>query len=92
MKNCAPAFAGAFYFQLHHEPRMPSPCNDQPSPAAQPKLPRDIKRGARDNLIDFARAIDVPGRPVSEDQDEPRFATIETALARHHKLLSRGAD
>jgi len=66
---------------------MPSPCNDGPSALVPPELCRNIRRGARDSLIDFARAIDVPGRPVSEDADEPRFANIETALARHHKLL-----
>jgi hypothetical protein len=66
---------------------MPSPCNDGPSALVPPELCRNTRRGARDSLIDFARAIDVPGRPVSEDQDEPRFAAVETALARHHRLL-----
>jgi hypothetical protein len=66
---------------------MPSPCNDGPSALVPPELCRNIRRCARDSLIDFARAVDVPGRPASEDQDEPRFATVETALARHHQVL-----
>jgi predicted phage terminase large subunit-like protein len=66
---------------------MPSPCNDQMSAPVQPKLPRNIRRDAHRRLTDFARAIAVPGRPASEDADEPRFAIVETALAPHHTLL-----
>jgi hypothetical protein len=88
-RNCA-AFAASFI----STPSRAAHCLAMQRSAVtcgQPKLPRDIKRGARDNLID-SRARSTPGLPVSEDQDEPRFVTIETALARHHKLLSRGAD
>ena len=42
---------------------------------------------ARASLIHFACAIDVPGRPVSEDAEDPLYANIETALAPHHRLL-----
>jgi phage terminase large subunit-like protein len=42
---------------------------------------------ARRSLIRFACAIDVPGRPVSDDSEDPLYAKIETALAPHHRLL-----
>jgi hypothetical protein len=52
--------------------------------AAQELLRR---RRARGSLLDFAKAIDVPGRPVSDDPDEWMFSTIETGLAEHHVLM-----
>jgi Terminase large subunit, T4likevirus-type, N-terminal len=42
---------------------------------------------ARTSLVRFACAIDVPGRPVSEETEDPLYANIETALAPHHRLL-----
>ena len=48
---------------------------------------REARENVRARLIDFACAIDVPGRPASEDADEPRFENVETALAPHHRLL-----
>jgi predicted phage terminase large subunit-like protein len=48
---------------------------------------KDARKKVRTSLLDFARAIDVPGRPASEDADEPHFENVETVLARHHKLL-----
>jgi len=47
---------------------------------------------ARSSLIDFASAIDVPGRPLSEDPDEWLFHPIETGVAPHHALLLRTAE
>src|SRR5262245_4629893 len=63
-------------------PAMPTPENDKgPAP-----LKAEYER-ARASLVHFACAIDVPGRPVSEDVDDPLYANIETALAPHHQLL-----
>jgi predicted phage terminase large subunit-like protein len=45
------------------------------------------RRRARSSLIAYANAIDVPGKPVSEDEDEWLFQPIETSLARHHIAL-----
>lgn len=42
---------------------------------------------AKDSLLDYAKAIDVPGRPISEDPDEWVFEKVETGLADHHKLM-----
>jgi predicted phage terminase large subunit-like protein len=45
------------------------------------------RRKARASLIGYVNAIDVPGRPVSEDPDEWMFKPIETSVAAHHVLL-----
>jgi hypothetical protein len=55
-----------------------------PEEAAQELLRR---RRARNNLLDYTKAIDVPGKPVSEDPDEWVFQPIETGLADHHLLM-----
>lgn len=35
----------------------------------------------------FANAVDVPGKPVSDDPDEWMFHPVETSLAIHHSIL-----
>lgn len=45
------------------------------------------RKRARASLLDYAKAIDVPGRPVSADPDEWVFEPIETGLAAHHILM-----
>lgn len=45
------------------------------------------RRRARASLIDYARYIEVPGAPVSENEDEEDFAPVETQLARHHEII-----
>ena len=57
-----------------------------PTEAAQTLL---LRRRARAALTDYCNAIDVPGRPVSDDEDERRFRPVETTLASHHLLLLR---
>jgi len=54
-----------------------------PQQAAQELLRR---RRARASLTEFARYIDVPGAPVSEDEDTESFQSVETQLAAHHIL------
>jgi predicted phage terminase large subunit-like protein len=44
------------------------------------------------SLSEFALAIDVPGRPVSENPDEWLYHPIETSVAPHHGLLMRTAE
>lgn len=64
-------------------------------PSGQSALPESDKGAvpqaqyerARTSLVHFACAIDVPGRPVSEETEDPLYANIETALAPHHRLL-----
>lgn len=45
------------------------------------------RRRARSSLVDYVKAIDVPGRPVSVDEDEWLFSSIETGVAAHHLLI-----
>jgi predicted phage terminase large subunit-like protein len=48
------------------------------------------RRAAAADIVDFADFIDVPGRPVSGDDDDletEAFAPTETHLATHHKLI-----
>lgn len=46
-----------------------------------------IRRRARTSAIDFARAIDIPGKPASEDPDTEAFGPVETVMAAHHRLI-----
>lgn len=46
------------------------------------------RRRARTNLVDYARYIDVPGAPVTEDDpDCETFKPVETVLAEHHEII-----
>ena len=55
--------------------------------AAQELLAR---RKARRSLVDYARYVEVPGAPVSEDTDE--CLSVETQLAEHHILILEAAQ
>lgn len=57
-----------------------------PQQAARELLTR---RRARASLIDFAQAIEIPGAPVSEDEDEWLFKPVETMVSKHHILMMR---
>lgn len=58
----------------------------RPSPqAAALELLR--RRRARASLIDYARYIEVPGAPLTDDEDEESFKPVETVLARHHEII-----
>jgi predicted phage terminase large subunit-like protein len=46
------------------------------------------RRRARASLVDYARYIDVPGAPVTEeDEDTEDFNPVETVLAEHHEII-----
>lgn len=45
------------------------------------------RKRARESLVDYTKAIIVPGKPVSDDDNEWVFAPIETGLAAHHMLM-----
>jgi phage terminase large subunit-like protein len=68
----------------------PAVASGQPAPPESDKSALPLKaeyERARASLVHFACAIDVPGRPVSEEAEDPLYAKIETALAPHHQLL-----
>lgn len=50
------------------------------------------RRRGRDSLVGFAQAIDIPGAPVSEDEDEWLFQPVESGLALHHLLLLKAVE
>lgn len=48
------------------------------------------RRKARRSLVDYARYIEVPGAPLSEDGDD--CEVVETQLAEHHVLILEAAQ
>lgn len=60
-----------------------------PQQAAQELL---IRRRARADILDYANAVQVPGKPSGEDPDTEFFEPIETTTALHHRLLLRKLD
>lgn len=48
------------------------------------------RKRARASLSGFAQAIDIPGKPLSEDDEDPNawlFQPVESGLAAHHQLM-----
>lgn len=45
------------------------------------------RRRARESLVGFAQAIDVPGRPVGNDDESWIFDPAESPLAYHHRVI-----
>jgi len=46
-----------------------------------------IRRKARADVLHYANAIDVPGRPIGDDPDTEFFEPVETTIAAHHRLI-----
>lgn len=46
-----------------------------------------IRRRSRADVLHYVNAIDVPGKPVGEDDEAEFFQPIETTVAKHHRLL-----
>lgn len=47
----------------------------------------DIRLGAVDSVLAYANAIEIPGKPASDDTDEECFLPVETTIAHHHRLI-----
>jgi len=62
----------------------------KPSPA-QIAAARELlrRRRGRASLTGYANAIEIPGKPASDDPDEWLFQPVETAVAAHHALICR---
>ena len=60
-----------------------------PAEAAAEVLRRDR---AAETLSEFALAIDVPGKPATEDEDEWIFEPVESKVALHHLVLMNLLD
>jgi predicted phage terminase large subunit-like protein len=51
-----------------------------------------IRRRARRSILDYANAIDIPGKPSTDDPDTEFFQPIETTIAQHHQLILTKLD
>lgn len=61
-----------------------------PAAAAQELLRR---RAARATAVGFAEYVDVPGRPVTDDDEDcEAFLKVESKLAQHHKMILEEAE
>ncbi len=65
--------------------------NSQLSPQEAARLLL-LRRSARESIIGYAQAIDIPGAPVSDSEDCETFAPVESSLAQHHKLILESLD
>lgn len=63
---------------------LPSSTETPKQKAAREHL---IRRKARGDIVSYANAIDVPGRPIGNDPDTEFFQPVETTMAAHHRLL-----
>ena len=45
------------------------------------------RQRARNSLLDYCKAIDIPGKPVTDDAEEWAFLPVETGLAAHHVFM-----
>jgi hypothetical protein len=46
-----------------------------------------IRRRAREDVLSYAQAIEIPGKPAGEDPDTEFFERIESTMAQHHRLI-----
>lgn len=44
------------------------------------------RQRARESLVEYARSVDIPGAPISDDPEAELFKPIETAVADHHRV------
>lgn len=45
------------------------------------------RQRARVSLVEYARSVDIPGAPASEDPEAELFKPIESAVALHHRVM-----
>lgn len=62
---------------------------DNPSQITPEQAAAEVYRRqmARDDLVEYARSIDIPGAPASEDPEAEIFKPVETSMAAHHILI-----
>lgn len=47
------------------------------------------RQRARDSLVEYARAIDIPGAPANADPENEVFNPVESDMALHHRFILR---
>ncbi len=45
------------------------------------------RRRARISLVEYARSIDIPGAPMTDDEEAELFKPVDLAVALHHKII-----
>ncbi len=51
-----------------------------------------LRNRSKSSILDYARAIDVPGKPASDNPDEDFFLPIESTMVGHQRLLLSELD
>lgn len=66
-----------------------APPADAPIALSRRQLAHELLRRqrARVSLVDYARAIDIPGAPATPDEETEMFRPVEQAVATHHRLM-----
>lgn len=59
------------------------------NPVSAAEAARELlrRRRARESLVDFSQAVEIPGAPISDDPDEWLFKPIESSVAHHHRVM-----
>lgn len=67
---------------------------DEPNPTAEPMVSVEQavaevlrRQRARASLTEYASAVDIPGAPVKDDDENEIFKPIETRVALHHRVI-----
>lgn len=70
-------------------PQTPPPETDSGAGLSEDLIAGELlrRKRARESLVEYARSIDIPSAPISENPEEEIFKPIETALARHHIVI-----
>lgn len=63
---------------------------DAPGDLAAAELLR--RKRARNSLEEYARSVDIPGAPVSADEENEIFKPIETSVTLHHRVMLQAIE
>lgn len=50
------------------------------------------RRRARGSLVEYARSIDIPGAPMTDDEEAELFKPVEQSLALHHRIMLQAIE
>lgn len=68
---------------------MTAPSPDQAAGISQQQAAAELLRRqrARQSLVEYARAVDIPGAPANADPENEVFKKVESAVALHHRVI-----
>jgi predicted phage terminase large subunit-like protein len=83
----------------HINPDVPRTAAPTPDTGEETQDPNDLLIGellrrqrAKGSLVEYARSIDIPGAPVSEDPACEMFKPVETQMALHHRVILQAIE